>query len=141
MNRRKYTAARQSAARIMTAALWAGAATLAAIAVSTMSAASARWTDESTAKAAGFLTHGTACTLGDLQHAPRDLRDAVWSQWSRDFLKDHKAAAPRRSAQETAASARVLDFARGYADTVDEADLMDASPAAIRAAIDSGRLD
>jgi hypothetical protein len=40
-----------------------------------------------------------------------------------------------------AASARVIDFARGHTDTVDERDLMDASPAAIRAAIDSGRLD
>lgn len=138
MNRRKYTTARQSLRRIATVSALAGAATLAALAWTACASASARWTDESTAKAAGFLTHGTRVTLGDLQHAPRDLREAVWSQWSRDFLKDHKAAAATRRAQ---ASARVIDFARGYSNTVDEADLDLASPAAIRAAIDSGRLD
>jgi hypothetical protein len=138
MNRKRYTTARASAARIASASALAGAATLAALAWTSCSAASARWTDESTAKAAGFLTHGTRVTVGDLQHAPRELREAVWSQWSRDFLRDHKAAAATRRAH---ASARVIDFATGRADTVDEADLMNASPAAVRAAIDSGRLD
>ncbi len=139
MNRKRYTAARQSLRRIATASAIAGALTLAALAVSTMSAACARWTDDATAHAVGYIVHGTSCTLGDIHHAPRDLHDAVWSKWSRDFLKDHKA--PRPDPATAAASARVLDFATGRADTVAEEDLMNASPAAIRAAVDSGRLD
>lgn len=138
MNHRKHTAARQSAARIATAAAWSGAATLATLAASAMSAQYARWTDESIAAAAAHLTHGTPVTLGELSHAPQSLRDQVWQSWSRNFLKDHKT---RRDAREAAASARVLDFATGRADTVAEADLMNASPSAVRAAIDSGRLD
>ena len=49
------------------------------------------------------------------------------------------AAAHSRKTRQ--ASARVIDFAAGRVDTLDEADLMDASPAAVRAAVDSGRLD
>ena len=124
MNRRKHTTARQSTARIMTAALWAGAATLAAVAWTACASTSARWTDEATAKAAAYIVHGTPCTIGEIDAAPRAVT---------------AAKAPRD--RHPAASARVLDFARGYADTVDERDRMDASPAAIRAAVDSGRLD
>jgi hypothetical protein len=136
MNRKRYTTARASAARIASAALWAGAATLAAVAVSTMSAASARWTDDATAKAAAYILHGTACTIGEIDAAPRAVRDAVWHKWT-----DRAVTAPRPDPKTAAASARVMDFARGYADTVDERDLMDASPSAVRAAVDSGRLD
>jgi hypothetical protein len=136
MNRKRYTAARQSAARIMTDALWAGAATAAALAWTSCSAASARWTDDATAHAAAALIHGTSCTLGDIHHAPRELRAAVWSKWT-----SRAVTAPRPDPKTAAASARVLDFATGRADTVAEDDLMNASPAAIRAAIDSGRLD
>ncbi len=136
MNRKRYTAARQSAARIATASAWAGAATLAALAWTACAATSARWTDDATAKAAGYIMHGTACTLGDIHYAPYELRDAVWDKWT-----DRAVTARRPDPATAAASARVLDFATGRADTVDERDLMDASPAAVRAAVDSGRLD
>jgi hypothetical protein len=139
MNRRKHTAARQSLRRIMTAALWAGAATLAALAWTACASASAKWEDDATAKAAAYIMHGTACTLGDIDSAPRAVRDAVWDKWT-----DRAVTAARNYTQRDrnpAASARVIDFATGRADTVDERDLMNASPAAIRAAIDSGRLD
>jgi len=154
MNRRKHTAARQSAARIMTVTAWTGAATLAALAWTACASASARWTDDATAHAVAYILRNESCTLGEIDAAPRELRAAVWlaagQRWTaareslaiaasdESFIARHTT---RRSAQETAASARVLDFARGYADTVDERDLMDASPAAVRAAIDSGRLD
>jgi hypothetical protein len=137
MNRKRYTAARQSAARIMTAALWAGAATAAALAWTACASASARWTDDATAHATAALIHNEPCTLGDIHHAPRELRAAVWSKWTSRAV----TAATRPDPATSAASARVFDFARGHADTVDEADLMNASPAAVRAAIDSGRLD
>jgi hypothetical protein len=131
--------ARASAARIMTAALWAGAATLAALAWTGAAAASARWTDEATAKAAGYILHDESCTVGDIHHAPRELHDAVWSKWTARLTASARNYTTRD--RNPAASARVLDFARGHTDTVDERDLMDASPAAIRAAVDSGRLD
>jgi hypothetical protein len=134
MNRKRYTAARQSAARIMSAALWAGAATLAAVAWTACAAASARWTDESTAHAVAALVYGESCTLGEIHHAPRALRDAVWNKW-----KSRAVTAPRDRNQ--GASARVVDFARGHVDTVDERDLMNASLSAVQAAVDSGRLD
>jgi hypothetical protein len=134
MNRKRYTAARASAARIATASALAGALTLAALAWTACAAASARWTDDATAKAAAALIHGESCTLGGIHHAPRAVRDAVWDKWT-----SRAVTAPRD--RNPAASARVLDFARGYADTVDERDLMDASPSAVRAAVDSGRLD
>jgi hypothetical protein len=121
----------------MTAALWAGAATLAAVAWTACASTSARWTDEATAKAAAYIVHGTPCTIGEIDAAPRAVRDAVWDKWTARAVTAAKAPRDRNPA----ASARVLDFARGYADTVDERDLMDASPAAIRAAVDSGRLD
>jgi hypothetical protein len=136
MNRRKHTAARQSAARIATVTAWTGAAAAAAIAWTACAAASARWTDDATAHAAAALIHGTACTLGDIHHAPRAVRDAVWNTWT-----SRAVTAPRPDPATSAASARVLDFATGRADTVAEDDLMNASPAAVRAAIDSGRLD
>jgi hypothetical protein len=136
MNRKRYTTARQSVARIATVTAWTGAATLAAIAWTSCSAASAKWTDDATAHAAAALIHGTACTLGDIHHAPRELRAAVWSKWT-----SRAVTAPRPDPATSAASARVMDFATGRADTVAEDDLMNASPAAIRAAIDSGRLD
>ncbi len=136
MNRKRYTTARASAARIASAALWAGALTIAAVAWTACAAAYARWTDDATAAAVAALIHNAPCTLGDIHHAPADLQTRVWRKWT-----TRAVTAPRRSAQETAASARVLDFATGRADTVDERDLMDASPSAIRAAVDSGRLD
>jgi hypothetical protein len=139
MNRRKYTAARASAARIMTVTAWTGAATAAALAWTACSAASARWTDDATAHATAALIHNEPCTLGDIHHAPRELRAAVWSKWTSRAVTAARNYTQRDRNQ--GASARVLDFARGYADTVDERDLMDASPAAVRAAIDSGRLD
>lgn len=137
MNRRKYTTARQSLRRIMTAALWAGALTLAAVAWTACASASARWTDDATAKAAAYILHDEGCTLGEIDSAPRELRDAVWHKWTSRAVTATKAPRDRNPA----ASARVMDFAAGRADTVDERDLMNASPAAVRAAVDSGRLD
>jgi hypothetical protein len=137
MNRRKYTTARQSAARIAAASALAGAATAAALAVSAMSAASARWTDDATAHAVAYIVHDESCTLGEIHHAPRAVRDAAWRKWTARAV----TAATRPDPATVAASARVMDFARGYADTVDEQDLINASPSAVRAAVDSGRLD
>ena len=136
MNRRKYTAARASAARIMTAALWAGAATAAALAWTACASASARWTDDATAHAVAYILRNESCTLGEIDAAPHAVRDAAWRKWTARAV----TAATRPDPATVAASARVIDFARGYADTVDERDLMDASLEAVRAAVDSGRL-
>jgi hypothetical protein len=139
MNRRKYTAARASAARIMTVTAWTGAATAAALAWTSCSAASARWTDDATAHAVAYILRNESCTLGEIDAAPRAVRDAAWSKWTARAVAAARNYTPRDRNQ--GASARVLDFARGHTDTVDERDLMDANPAAVRAAIDSGRLD
>jgi len=83
-------AALASAVRIAAASALAGAATLAALAASTMSAASARWTDESIAKAVGYIVHDQSCTLGEIDAAPRAVRDAAWRTWT-----DRAAASAR----------------------------------------------
>jgi hypothetical protein len=135
MNRRKHTAARQSLRRIATASAIAGALTLAAVAWTACASASAKWEDEATAAAVGYILHGGPLTFGELHHAPADLANQAWQ------VASARNYTPRPDPATAAASARVLDFATGRADTVDEADLMNASPAAIRAAVDSGRLD
>lgn len=137
-NRRRHTTARASLHRIATTAALAAAAALAAIGWTACAAASARWTDDATAKAVGYIVHGTACTLGEIDAAPASVRDAAWQTWTARAVA--AASAPSRD-RNPAASARVLDFARGYADTVDEEDLLNASLSAVRAAVDSGRLD
>lgn len=137
-NRKRRTTLRQSLRRITAAAALAAAALAAAAAWTACAAASARWTDDATAKAAGYILRGESCTLGEIDAAPRAVRDAAWQTWTARAVT--AASAPGRD-RNPAASARVIDFATGRADTVDEADLMDASPAAVRAAVDSGRLD
>jgi hypothetical protein len=134
-NRRRYTAARASLRRIVTAATIAAAATLAALGWTAAEATSARWTDESTAAAIAYLTKGEPCTLGELHHAPAELRAAAWSKWS------HRPARLSGDPITTAASARVIDFATGKTDSVSEEDLQNASLPAVQAAIASGRLD
>ncbi len=138
-NRKRHTATRASLRRIATAAALAAAALAAAAAWTATGAAYARWTDEATAKAAGYILHGTPCTLGEIDAAPRAVRDAAWQTWTARMSASVRTYTQRD--RNPAASARVRDFATGRTDTVDEADLMDASPAAVRAAVDSGRLD
>ena len=138
-NRRRHTRARQSLRRITAAGAIAAAALAAAAAWTATAAAYAEWTDDATAKAAAYIMHGTPCTLGEIHHAPAAVRDAVWDKWTARMSASARTYTQRD--RNPAATARVLDFATGRTDTVDEADLMDASPAAVRAAVDSGRLD
>lgn len=134
-NRRRRTALRQSLRRIAAAAALAAAALAAAAAWTAGAADSADRTDRATAKAAAYIMRGESCTLGEIDAAPAAIRETVWKKWTSRAV----AAASRDRNPE--ASARVMDFARGYADSVSEEDLTNASLSAVRAAVESGRLD
>ena len=138
-NRRRHTRARQSLRRIATAAALAAAALAAAAAWTATAAAYAGWEDDATAAAAAYIMHGEPCTLGEIHHAPAEIRDAVWDKWTARMSASARTYTQRD--RNPAATARVMDFATGRVDTVDHQDLMDASPAAVKAAVDSGRLD
>lgn len=96
-----------TAARLALATLAASAATLAALAVSTLD----RWTAESTDRAVAEVCHwlhtgNGPLTVAALHGSPRDLEARAWRAWSARLAADHAARSTAR-AEEAVKAARL----------------------------------
>lgn len=133
-NRRRHSAARAAFRRVTLATLAAGALTLAALAASALDRWSAESTDRSVANVARWTTTGAGPLLvRDLENVPAQLNAATWNLWSKRLAAQaHADRVNDWQADEddiAAADARLMEFIRGTAYHVDEADLEIASPA------------
>lgn len=132
-NRRRHSAARASFRRVTLATITAATLTLATLAVSTLDRWTAESTDRSLAAVARWTTTGQGPLLvRDLENVPTQLNAATRQRWSQRLAAQaHADRVNDWQADEddiAAADARLMEFVRGTASHVDEADLEIASP-------------